>query len=193
MPPSPLLAPSRTVNLFTLNLTFRGFVHTHIQIVCPPLPPLSAPHSRQLLAVSVFIVLNHRSKGKNSEKNGRTTRFIFSITSIVSPERTLPGPRQNRLVRLVARHTRPTAGCLEIDFPPPILSNQHSRPPMLCSGCFPVCSPQTLGLETFFFLLLRAIAAPLRFCFCCWPDFLQTKGMCACSQDFVVFFLASLM
>lgn len=106
--------------------------------------------------MSVFIVLNHRSK--NPEKNGRT-RFIFSITSIVST-------RSRRFRRTVWTPDTLPPGVWKSIFlhrqSPALQSTLCSR---LCSGCFPVCSADTWP-RNFLLLLLRLYSS-----LCCWPDF----------------------
>lgn len=142
----------------------------------------------------MFIVLNHRAKTNSGRKNGRTTRFIFSIASIVPPE--LPGfGAEPCRVRLVAPDTLfPPLGVWKSIFLHRsgvflclLLSNQHTRH-RRCSApvVFRCARRRHLASK----LSSSSATRLLRLCFCfhccCWPDFYKLKE-CVLSQDFVVF------
>lgn len=154
-----LLAP-RTVNLFTLNLTFRAAhcqsLHAHFQIVSP-----------LLHTASCCVYCFKSQKQKKVEEKWPQTRFIFSITSIVSTSRRFREPSGRQTLFLRGSGNRFSSTVDRVCPASPI--NTLDSAPVVFR-----CAAQTLGLETFFFFCCSTLFLQL-------ARLLQTNGMCVCS------------
>lgn len=139
-----LLAP-RTVNLFTLNLTFHAAycqsLHAHFQIVSP-----------LLHTASCCVYCFKSQKQKTWRKMAADAFYLLNYIDCID-EQALPGTVSTPdtlppgVWKSIFLHRR---SCV------PGLSNQHSR---LCSGCFPVCSADTWPRNFLLLVLLCALSS----------------------------------